>query len=319
MLTNLKSIIAITLFATVASGQILPDRQTFVDRMNQGNGRAGEFRWATEGPAKTTLLIVVDRPITPEECKQKYGSDFEPNPRDPLQFNEEKELGFSRYGVKCTTVEGKSYVYSIDLTRPGQTPHFTPEPPPEHSPRTEMNSSIQTPRVRLLESQEHMDKGFALQSHGDQKGAIVEYRLAISLDPSFAKPHNNLGNALLSEGDRDGAIREFRRALRLDPYYKMAHFNLANTLSVQGDVKEADEHYLAACPNFPSRVCPASGDQTSSGERDCDFGPGHGEALALWNNRQRACVMKQCLARNPGNPDVCYTVDPSLNTFKPPH
>jgi len=99
-----------------------------------------------------------------------------------------------------------------------------------------------------------------LQNQGDLDGAITEYGLAISLSPTFAKPHNNLGNALLRKGDRAGAIREFHLALRLDPYYKMAHYNLANTLTGQGDVKEADQHYQAACPNFSSRFCPAAPD-----------------------------------------------------------
>jgi len=260
MLPYLKTIIAIMLFPTVALCQFRPDRQTIVNDMNRANDNADIFHWTTEGPAKTTLLMVIIQPITPYECKRTYGSDFEPNPRDPLQFGEIKNLGFTKYGVKCTTADGKSYIYSVDLTAPGQNPHFTPEPPPDVSQRTDMNSSTQTARGRLLESQEHMDKGYALQSHGDQKGAIIEYNLAIRLDPTFAKPHNNLGNALLSQGDRDGAIREFRRALFLDPFYKMAHYNLANTLSGQGDVKEADQHYQAACPNFSSRFCPAAPD-----------------------------------------------------------
>jgi hypothetical protein len=150
MLPYLKTTLVIMLFPAVALCQVLTDRQTIVDDLNRGNAKASEFHFAAEGPAKTMLLIVVIKSITPEECKRRYGSEFEPNPR----FEEIKTIGFTNYGVKCTTADGKSYIYSVDLTAPGQTPHFTPEPPPDVSPRTEMNSSTQTSRRRLLESQE---------------------------------------------------------------------------------------------------------------------------------------------------------------------
>jgi hypothetical protein len=284
MLPYLKTIVAVMVFATVASGQTVPDRQTVVNGLNQDNPRASEYHFAAEGPAKATLLIVVVQPVTPEECKETYGVDLDPDRLPYMQYNNLASLGFTTFAVKCTTAPGKSYVYSVALRPPGQTPHFTPEPPPPGaSQRTDVNSSTQTARGRLLESQEHMDKGYALQSKGDQKGAISEYKLAISLSPTFAKPHNNLGNALLSQGDRDGAIREFRRALFLDPSYKMAHHNLANTLSVQGDVKEADQHYQAACPDFSSRFCPAAPDLRKS---RC-------ESMEVWDARAQRCMPDQ--------------------------
>lgn len=128
-------------------------------------------------------------------------------------------------------------------------------------PKPEADAYLNKLRGRALDREvgasEHMANGLKLQKQGDLDGAITEYGLAISLSPTFAKPHNNLGYALLTKGDRAGAIREFRLALRLDPSYKSAHYNLANSLSDQGEAKEADQHYAAACPTFFSRFCPA--------------------------------------------------------------
>ena len=47
--------------------------------------------------------------------------------------------------------------------------------------------------------------------------AIVEYREALRINPSFALVRYNLGEALRQQGDRTGAAREFRDFLRLPP------------------------------------------------------------------------------------------------------
>jgi tetratricopeptide (TPR) repeat protein len=273
---DLKTIVAVMVFATVASGQTLADRQTVVNALNQDNPRAGEYHFAAEGPAKATLLIVVVQPVTPEECKETYGVDLDPDRLPYMQYNNLTSLGFATFGVKCTTERGKSYVYSVALRPPGQTPHFTPEPPPPGaSQRTDTNTSTQTARGRLIESQQHMDQGYALQMQGDQIGAIPEYNLAIRLYPNFVKAHGQLANALSSLGDHDGAIKELRTAIGLDPFYKVAHYNLALELSRKG-VKEADEHYRAACPNFSSRFCPAPPARTKreQDQLDCESSGG---------------------------------------------
>ena len=143
---------------------------------------------------------------------------------------------------------------------------------------------------REVGASEHMANGVKLQDKGDVDGAITEYRLAISLSPTFAKPHNNLGNALRIRGDHDGALSEYKEALRLDPFYKTAHYNLALELGRRGDVEEADEHYRAACPNFSSRFCPAPPTRTNREQDQLDCESSGGVWMVL--NQGYAYVMK---------------------------
>src|SRR6267378_1768266 len=69
------------------------------------------------------------------------------------------------------------------------------------------------------------------------------YRLAVQIDPHYARGHTNLGNILNDMGRMDEATACYRRALEVDPTYARTHLDLANMLRNAGRMDEALEHY----------------------------------------------------------------------------
>ena len=63
----------------------------------------------------------------------------------------------------------------------------------------------------------HYNLGNILRDQGDPKGAMVEFRRAVEIDPLDYEGHYNLGLLLKSHGQRDEAIQEFREFLRVIP------------------------------------------------------------------------------------------------------
>ena len=61
-----------------------------------------------------------------------------------------------------------------------------------------------------------LDQAFKLQTAGDLKGAIEQYRQALTMDPNNASVHTNLGICLQGTEDFPGARSEFEKGLQLD-------------------------------------------------------------------------------------------------------
>jgi tetratricopeptide (TPR) repeat protein len=57
----------------------------------------------------------------------------------------------------------------------------------------------------------------SLAKKGIIDAAIMEFKMAITLNPNYAQAHNNLGNALAKKGNLDAAIREYQVALKINP------------------------------------------------------------------------------------------------------
>ena len=70
----------------------------------------------------------------------------------------------------------------------------------------------------------HQQLGTELLRKGDLEGAIVEYRMDLSLNPNDVCAHSTLGWALGKNGDLKEAIAEYRAALRLKPDSAENHF-----------------------------------------------------------------------------------------------
>jgi tetratricopeptide (TPR) repeat protein len=62
--------------------------------------------------------------------------------------------------------------------------------------------------------------GLALFDKLDVDGAIVEYELALRMNPYHAKSHYYYGKALLAKGRNEEAAREFADAQGIDPRLK---------------------------------------------------------------------------------------------------
>jgi tetratricopeptide (TPR) repeat protein len=95
----------------------------------------------------------------------------------------------------------------------------------------------------------HYNLGHALSKlPGELPDAIVEYQVALRIDPEYATAHLDLGNALSRlPGRLPDAIAEYRAALRIDPAYAEAHNNLGLALANYGGRwPEAIAEYQAA-------------------------------------------------------------------------
>ena len=95
----------------------------------------------------------------------------------------------------------------------------------------------------------HNDLGDALEKlPGRLPDAIVEYQVALRIDPDYTEAHSNLGSALAQlPGRMPDAITEFQAALRIDPDYAEAHYNLGTALSqLPGRMPDAIAAYQAA-------------------------------------------------------------------------
>jgi adenylate cyclase len=62
---------------------------------------------------------------------------------------------------------------------------------------------------------------------------------AIELDPNIAEAHLSLGTILWDDYDHDGAEREYKIALSLNPSYSMAHFQYALWFELEGQAEGA--------------------------------------------------------------------------------
>ncbi|HXQ39631.1 MAG TPA: tetratricopeptide repeat protein, partial [Candidatus Udaeobacter sp.] len=76
----------------------------------------------------------------------------------------------------------------------------------------------------------HVNLGNALYDKGDLDGAIIEYRVAIQLNPKDPKASYDLGNALSRQGKFDQAIAAYQVAIGIDPKFSSAHRNLGMLL-----------------------------------------------------------------------------------------
>ena len=87
--------------------------------------------------------------------------------------------------------------------------------------------------------------GLALESLGDDAGAIINYKRAIELNEArnagFVSPYVNMSALSNRTGDRDVAMDYARRGLRVNPKSDRALFQLAKALEYRGELAEAAE------------------------------------------------------------------------------
>lgn len=78
-------------------------------------------------------------------------------------------------------------------------------------------------------------------------------RQAISLAPTFAKPHEDLGFLLVELGRPDEAVEILKNATRLDPQAENAFFSLGRALAMLGRGADADVAFEASFALNPER------------------------------------------------------------------
>src|SRR6267378_5288808 len=117
----------------------------------------------------------------------------------------------------------------------------------------------------------HYNVGIALNDQGDADRAIVHYRQAVELRPSYAEAHYNLGRLLVQKGQVDEAVAHYEKALEINPADAAAHNNLGATLFANGRVDEAIAHYqkaLAIQPDYADASCNLASALLSKGALD---------------------------------------------------
>ncbi len=83
--------------------------------------------------------------------------------------------------------------------------------------------------------------GAILASKGETDEAEKQLRLAIKIEPAFAKPYEDLAALHLTRHDNDGAIQLFRKAIALNPKQASALQGLGIALQRAGHSDEANQ------------------------------------------------------------------------------
>lgn len=95
--------------------------------------------------------------------------------------------------------------------------------------------------------------GSSFKKAGIFNKAIEEYKMALSLDPAYAKDHNDLGTCYYQIGLVDEAIKEFQHAIKLDNGLLDAYNNLGSAVGDKGRYQEAIsyfEHTIKINPEY---------------------------------------------------------------------
>jgi spermidine synthase len=92
----------------------------------------------------------------------------------------------------------------------------------------------------------HYGLAHILQVEGKNSQAISHYKIAVKLNPDFGLAHSNLGVALSSERKIEAAISSLKTAIELMPDFPLAYFNLADALESKGKISKAISHYKRA-------------------------------------------------------------------------
>jgi protein O-mannosyl-transferase len=92
----------------------------------------------------------------------------------------------------------------------------------------------------------HYNLGLALAARKHFDEAIAHYRKALEIQPEFAEAYNDIGNAFVDLGQPDEAIAHYRQALAIKSDLLPAHYNLGLALAGRDRLDEALEHYRKA-------------------------------------------------------------------------
>jgi Flp pilus assembly protein TadD len=91
-----------------------------------------------------------------------------------------------------------------------------------------------------------------LAAKGDYRGAIEEFRKAVSETPNDARLHNRLGVCYQKAGKLGAAEKEYQNALKLDPSFAEAYNNLGTVQHARRKYEKAVRSYRLAIEARPS-------------------------------------------------------------------
>jgi Tfp pilus assembly protein PilF len=93
-----------------------------------------------------------------------------------------------------------------------------------------------------------------LLEQGQPSQAMVRFRVALAIDPSYVRAHYIMGQLLRVQRNWQAAADEYQAALRANPSDVRARVNLAGVLPALGRAREAYEHLDQAVRLDPNAV-----------------------------------------------------------------
>lgn len=100
----------------------------------------------------------------------------------------------------------------------------------------------------------HSSLGSCFRKNGLLDKAISEYKIALNLDPDYAKDYNDLGACYYEKGMLSEAIKEFKKAIEIDPRLSDAYVNLGSVFGEKGLYKEAIGYFKQALKIEPKSI-----------------------------------------------------------------
>jgi tetratricopeptide (TPR) repeat protein len=110
-------------------------------------------------------------------------------------------------------------------------------------------------------SEAHYKRGFLMDILGYHDLAILEYSLAIEIDPDNDRYYNNRGSLYLLGNKPYRAVLDFTHAIAINPNRPEAYYNRGRALEKMGKYDEAHRDYekavdLGICDKLPSlKIC----------------------------------------------------------------
>jgi predicted Zn-dependent protease len=101
-------------------------------------------------------------------------------------------------------------------------------------------------RANPVNAANHALLATALQTAGQDKAALEEWRTTVALDPQWAQAHNALGMLYHKLADDSSAIEAYHRAIEIEPEYAAAYNNLGNAYLSDGKIEQALACYQRA-------------------------------------------------------------------------
>ena len=98
------------------------------------------------------------------------------------------------------------------------------------------------------------NRGNALRSIGNDRGAVEDFTRVIELNPQFEQAYRNRGNAYNDMGDYVHAVEDFEKAIQINPESAPAYGNLGVAYAALGNNERALEAYGRAIgidPAYP--------------------------------------------------------------------
>jgi tetratricopeptide (TPR) repeat protein len=97
----------------------------------------------------------------------------------------------------------------------------------------------------------HNNLGAVYQQMGDHSRAILQFREALRLQPSYAAPRFLLGASLLAQGNAAEAARQLEQALKLDPQQALGRLELAKAYEQAGNPMGMLDQYRKLSETLP--------------------------------------------------------------------